>query len=109
MQKPFTMKITIELNTKYDIGDFVTIYENRLTGEIKMTKDWKDRHNPVEIPEVWKITGIVPEGTKGDYAYDVTFDNKYATFPYRSMTVHDEMICEKVEDPGYVGYSSVVG
>ena len=98
------MKITIELNTKYDIGDFVTIYENRMTGDIMMTKDWKDHNNPVEIPEVWKITGIVPEGTEGDYAYDVTFNYKYATLPYGSMRVHDEFICKKVEDPHYELY-----
>jgi hypothetical protein len=97
------MKITIELNTKYDIGDFVTIYENRFTGEVFKTIDYRG-DSPREIFQVWKITGIVPEGTEGDYAYNVTFDYNYASTPYVSMTVHDEMICEKVGDPHYEIY-----
>lgn len=98
------MKVTIELNTKYDVGDHVTIWRDKSKGEIFVTKEWKDPDNPVEIPEVYEITSIVPEGTKGDYAYNVDFSNAYATFPTSSMTVHDAMICEKVEDPQYVPY-----
>ena len=93
-----------KVETKYDIGDIVTVYEYGRPLKIEMGKfylDEKDEngYNLLEDrPIQYTITDIVVNCASGIYVYHLSYSNARCMFPTSSRSASDEYIIGKVKE-----------
>lgn len=92
------------IETKYNIGDVVTVYKYEREKVPEMGKfylDEKDENGynkTEEKPIQYTIDDIKLSCGSGRYTYSLSYSNKRCMFPYASRSADEEYIIGKVDD-----------
>ena len=92
------------IETKYDIGDVVTIYKHASKPQIETSVYYLDKKDEdgynlnEEKPVQYTVNDINLSCASGKYTYRLSYSNKRCIFPFGSCGVEEDYIVGKVSE-----------